>query len=478
MHLFRLRPVLPSLLFILLFLTGLGSAPAQDKAKRPPNLVVIMADDMGYETVGAYGGTSYQTPNLDRMANEGVRFVHAYSQPLCTPSRVQLMTGQYNVRNYTVFGELMKDSTTFGNLLRKQGYATFIGGKWQLSERSKDPLQDPIDFGFGEYFLWQTSKKFNRYNAPVFEANIPSENWSKERIKYDPKAENFGPDLIVNQINAFIARNKDKPFLVYYPMMLPHDPYVKTPDSKNYDPAETEDYPKHNLKNTADMMAYTDKMVGRVLGALEQNGVAGNTLVIFLGDNGTLRKVESKVGGQTVVGAKGAMTDGGTRVPFIVRWTGKVKGGRVTDQLVDTTDVLPTLLKAAGGTTPPGGDGHSLLPLLLHDKPTGRDWVYCFYKNRRDQEEKAREFARDEQYKLYRTGKFYDVAADPLEQTPLPVDGLTGPAKEAHTELQGVLASFDEAKAARQNLPLGKGGGGKKKEKKDKKKNKPDGDAE
>jgi arylsulfatase A len=116
-----------------------------------PNVILIMADDQGYETIGANGGTSYKTPNIDRLAANGMRFENAYAHPLCTPSRVALMTGQYNFRNYTSFGELRLSETTFGNMLRDAGYKTAIAGKWQLSERD---FQAPFHFGFDEYLLW------------------------------------------------------------------------------------------------------------------------------------------------------------------------------------------------------------------------------------------------------------------------------------------------------------------------------------
>jgi arylsulfatase A len=149
-------------LLTLLFLCGLSLTAAATGAQRSttqqgatrPNIILIIADDQGYETIGANGGTTYKTPNIDRLAASGMRFENAYAHPLCTPSRVALMTGQYNFRNYTSFGELRLNEKTFGNMLRDAAYKTAIVGKWQLSEGD---FQAPFHFGFDEYLLWNFS---------------------------------------------------------------------------------------------------------------------------------------------------------------------------------------------------------------------------------------------------------------------------------------------------------------------------------
>jgi len=451
------RPRLTVLLLLAAVLHGCGEAPAPPApaeeatasgapgAPRPPNLVVILADEMGYETVGAYGGTSYRTPNLDKMAAEGVRFDHAYAQTRCTPSRVQLLTGKYNVRNYTTFGRMEPEETTFANRLREHGYATFAAGKWQLSKRSATPQEDPIRFGFGEYYLWFLSKWHTRYNSPTFEAHLPSAGVEMRKIELPPARENFGPDVLVGQIAAFMERHRDRPFLVYYPMVLMHDPYVKTPDSPGYDPTDV-DGETHDLKHLPGMVAYTDKMVGRVLDELDKLGLAENTLVIFLGDNGTHDMATSQANGQTVRGGKGGTTGDDMRVPFIVRWPAKVPGGRVSDQLVDTTYVLPTLLQAAGVPVPPGMDGHSLLPLLEEGKPTGREWIYCWYNESNRDEDNVIEFVQGPRYKLYADGRFFDLIADPREKRPLDTNLLNDPGKKALIQLDDALASFKNAR--------------------------------
>ncbi|MBT8046095.1 MAG: sulfatase-like hydrolase/transferase, partial [Pontiella sp.] len=237
-----------------------------------PNIVLIMADDLGYECIGANGDSEYATPVLDGLAASGMRFEHCYSQPLCTPSRVKIMTGISNVRNYDTFGILDTKATTFANLLKSNGYATAIAGKWQLG---KDPAQ-LAKFGFDEYCLWQLEKKGSRYNDLVCLQLNTGEQLSG----------GYGPDKVNGFILDFITRHKDQPFFCYYPMLLPHSPFEPTPDSKTRDADK-----KSNFK---DMVSYMDKMVGQVIAHLEELGIHENTLVLFTGDNGTHKSITSQ----------------------------------------------------------------------------------------------------------------------------------------------------------------------------------------
>ncbi|MBY0325475.1 MAG: sulfatase-like hydrolase/transferase, partial [Gemmataceae bacterium] len=181
-------------------------------AEAKPNLILIMADDLGYETIGANGGTSYKTPNLDKLASTGARFTHCYVQPLCTPTRVQLMTGLYNIRNYINFGNMNPKAVTFANHLKPAGYATCITGKWQLGH----DLELPKKFGFDEYCLWQHTRRPPRYANPGLEINGVEKNYSNGE---------YGPDLVNDYAIDFIKRSKASPFFLYYPMMLTHSPY-------------------------------------------------------------------------------------------------------------------------------------------------------------------------------------------------------------------------------------------------------------
>lgn len=410
-----------------------------------------MADDLGYETVGAYGGESYSTPNIDRLADEGLRFDHAYSQPLCTPTRVQIMTGRYNVRNYDIFEKLPKGQTTFGNVLCDAGYKTFIGGKWQLSENIAGSFDDPIHFGFDEYFLWQLDRRPRRYYGPGFEVNIPAKGWNKERVDYSASAGHFGPDLVVDQINAFIERNQAEPFFIYYPMMLSHDPFLPTPDHPDYNPTAT--FEPNNPVYFQAMAEYTDKMVGRILDQLDALELSDDTLVIFCGDNGTKDNVTSILNGQTIRGGKSETTNAGTHVPFVARWPGIITAGQSTDVLIDFTDVLPTLAAAAGVDAPTALDGYSLLPELQSRAGSLRQWSYCWYKPRNDNENEVAEFARTQRYRLYRSGQFFDLQEDVLEQSPLDTNALSPEQQAVYDSLISVLAGFDTVVADRQQAP-------------------------
>ena len=371
-----------------------------------PNIVLIMADDLGYECVGANGGTSYKTPVLDRMAERGMRFEHCYSQPICTPSRVKLMTGISNIRNYIKFGLLDPKATTFANILKKEGYATCVVGKWQLL----GGVEGPRRFGFDEHCLWQLNRRPSRFPNPGLEVN-------GKQVDYE-KGE-YGPDVVSDYACVFIGRNKDKPFLVYYPMILTHCPFEPTPDSKDWNPASkgSPTY-KGDAKYFGDMVTYMDKIIGKILRKLVDEGIRENTLVVFVGDNGTDKPVVSSMGGRQVVGAKGAMHDGGNRVPCIASWPGTIPAGRVSREILDFSDFLPTFCEMSGASVPAGIDGKSLLSTLKGDGRTHRDWIYMWY-SRSGNNRQARQFVRNQRYKLYGNGKFFDIEKDVLEKAPL-----------------------------------------------------------
>ena len=190
---------------------------------KQPNIILIMADDLGYETLGCRRRQSYKTPNLDELAADGMRFDRCYVQPLCTPTRVGLMTGMSNARNYIEFGTMDPKATTFGNLLKNAGYATAS----PASGSSADDKDLPQRFGFDESCLWQHTRRPPRYANPGLEYN------GEER---DFKNGEYGPELVNDFALEFITKNKSKPFFLYYPMMLTHAPYQPTPDSPDWDP--------------------------------------------------------------------------------------------------------------------------------------------------------------------------------------------------------------------------------------------------
>lgn len=405
-----------------------------------PNIILILSDDMGYETIGANGGTSYQTPELDKLATTGVRFEHCYAQPLCTPSRVQLMTGIYNVRNYVAFGVLDRGQTTFAHLLKKQGYATCIAGKWQLG---KEP-DSPQHFGFDESCLWQHTRENTnagnldtRYSNPQFEINGKAVDYTKGE---------FGPDITNDFICDFIGKNKDRPFFAYYPMILPHCPFVPTPGSPDYDP-KSKGSPtyKGDPKYFGDMVAHVDKEIGRIIARLESLGLRENTLVIFTGDNGTDAPIVSMMNDKAVAGGKGKPTDAGTRVPLIASWPGVVQQGVASRDLVDFTDFLPTFCEATGATIPEALkiDGRSFMPQLRGEKGRPREWVYSWYSSKGGPKART-EWARNQRYKLHANGKFFDIDKDVLEEKP--ITDLSQDEIQIRDALQKALDQFKDVR--------------------------------
>lgn len=432
-----------------------AAAPASSR----PNLILILADDLGYETIGANGGTSYATPVLDRLAAGGVRFTHGYAQPLCTPTRVQLMTGQYNVRNYVQFGYIEPTVVTFAQLLRQAGYATAITGKWQLGTA----VDLPRRLGFDEYYLWQHTRRPPRYANPGLEYNgVPKDFQQGE----------YGPDLFHQQACDFITRHRERPFCLYYPLTLTHDPYQPTPDSPDWDPRLASEKEQRHERHFGEMVTYMDKLIGRLVAHVEALGLRERTLILFVGDNGTGRAATSRMGAVSVPGGKGLTTTYGMHVPLIASWPGGIARGHVCHDLVDTTDFLPTLLDAAGVPPPPSLvlDGRSFLPQLRGERGTPRAWSYGWYSPRQGANASmtVREFAFDQRYKLYRSGAFYDCQADVLEASPLAVATLTGDAAAAARKLQAALDQYRDARPValdRQFRPEGDTGAGPEKKK-------------
>ncbi len=442
-----MKPIL-TLLTSLLILLPLVVLDAAEAPAKKPNIILILADDLGYECIGANGGKSYQTPHLDRIAQTGVRFEQCYAQPNCTPTRVQLMTGMSNVRNYVSFGSLEKSQTTFGHLFRDAGYATCIAGKWQLG--SKDATL-PGHFGFDEHCLWSMLGRGERYADPSLTLNGEFKTFPGK----------YGPDVCQEFVVDFIRRNRSRPFLVYYPMILTHGHYEATPDSKDYGQPSAK-AKSANQQHFADMVAYMDKLVGGLTKELQSLGLSDNTLLLFTGDNGTGRGTTSTLeDGSEQDGEKGSTTRAGMHVPLIASWPGKMKPGTVCPDLVDMTDFLPTLCEAAGVVVPKTLtlDGRSFLPQISGEKGQPRDWIYSYWVPLRASQTEhvgsrgAVEQAFDKHFKLYSTGKFFDLDKDVEENSPHQIADLQGEAANAARKLQAALEQFKDARPASLSPP-------------------------
>jgi arylsulfatase A len=424
------RTTIPTIV-VLLTLCSTGH-PAE---ARQPNIVLILADDLGYETLGCNGGESYKTPNLDRLAANGMRCERCYVQPLCSPTRIQLMTGIYNVRNYKDWAVIDPNTITFATLLKRAGYATAIAGKWQLGTQKDLPQK----LGFGEACLWLHTRRPPRYANPGLEYNGEERDFNNGE---------YGPDVVSDFALDFIDKHKSKPFLLYYTMMLVHKPFQPTPDSHDWDPKAKSEKGVDDVKHFPDMVAYMDKLVGKLIAKLDEAGVGDNTLILFVGDNGTAHGVVSKFRGGKYEGGKGMSNDRGMHVPLIANWPGHIRKGGVNGDLVDSTDFLPTLCEAAGVKVPASLaiDGHSFYPQIMGSKASPREWIYSWFSMHGGP--RGREFAMDKTHKLYRNGRFVDLAADPLEERPMRVETVTGEKAAAASKLKDVLAHYSNARPA------------------------------
>ncbi|MHC5025280.1 MAG: sulfatase-like hydrolase/transferase [Planctomycetota bacterium] len=413
----------------------LATSPVTARGADEPrmNVVLIMADDIGVECFKLHGGRDYATPHLDALAAGGMHFTNCHAQPLCTPTRVKLMTGRSNVRSYTAFSILHPDETTIGEMAQAAGYATFVAGKWQLlgAEHYKEAAgtgTHPRDAGFDEWCLWQVEKLGSRYWGPQLDRNGTLSTFEKTT---------YGPDVSCAAICDFIEAHRAEPFFVYYPMALVHDPFVPTPNS----PDTTA---KKSVEHFGAMVEYMDEIVGRIDAKLAALGLRENTLLIFTSDNGTHRSVRSMTDSGEVRGGKRLTIDAGTHVPLIVSCPGTVPPDSTCADLVDFSDFVPTLVDACGFVPPPNVtlDGRTIWPQLRGEVGSPREWIYCYYNARPGQRGwTERRFVRDARWKLYGDGRLFETATDPLEKTPI-APGASDDADAARARLQRGLDSM------------------------------------
>lgn len=369
----------------LLILAAVWESPRATAAGRP-NIIVILADDIGAKELACYGNTEHRTPNLDRLAATGVKFETCFTSPVCHPTRFMLMTGQYGCHNgiYNFSGKRggpekndpaddIAHHVTFAQLLKPLGYATAVAGKWQLSGKQPDLIRE---CGFDEYCMWGYGGYFTKDEKPrVEEAGIDfrSRYWQPSIIrngKWQPTTlKDYGPDIHTEFVIDFIRRKKEEPFFIYYPMCLTHAPWVTTPDTTQSD----EDKTRSSSRNFKANVEYADKLVGRIVAELDRLSLRNNTVLFFTGDNGTGNDGKSQP------------TERGARVPMIVNGPGIVRPRGPTHELTDLSDVVPTLVELAGGKLPTDRpiDGHSYAKFLLGETDSTRDWIFAFQADRR-----------------------------------------------------------------------------------------------
>ncbi len=411
-------------LLFLVSLAGLVPTSRLPAANPPPNILFILADDLGYGELGCYGQRKIRTPRIDQLASEGLRFTRAYSgNAVCAPSRCVLMTGRHpghaRVRDNAQVGPdgqfpLPEAEVTLGEVLQEKGYRTGAFGKWGLGSPGDEGNANGQGFDrfFGYYSqsvahsyypasLWNNGEVFPLRNDPPVPGHA---SLAEGADPNDPasyaifRGSDYAPDRIHAAALGFLAEWGEMPFMLYYPSIIPHlalhvpeealAPYLA---EQWQDPPFTRPkagYTPHFTPRAAyaAMISYLDRQVGELLDQLAAQGMAENTIVIFTSDNGPTHLNEEvdvdffgSAGGLN--GLKGSLLEGGIRVPQIVRWPGKVTAGTVTSRVVGFEDWLPTLAEIAGGTIPAGLDGISMVPTLLGQTQEERDFLYREFRS-------------------------------------------------------------------------------------------------
>jgi len=397
-----------------------------------------MADDLGHEALGINGADDYKTPVLDSLARNGINFNNAYSQPLCTPTRVKIMTGKPNYINYEYFTYLNPNQKTFGNLFQENGYKTALAGKWQLNgvQFDLDKNQDinrPYQFGFDEYCLWWLRERGDRFANP---------NIVQNGKKLNKSIDDYGPDIFTDFIVDFIDKNKDDPFFIYYPMALVHDPFLPTPDSEDWTDLE-----KRNAGNKpiyfSDMLSYMDKIVGKISKALDKNNL-DNTILIFIGDNGTDTKVVTLNKGTEIRGAKGSTIKYASNIPMIVNWNSQIKKGFTSDAMIDFTDFYTTFEDILNLESKQSY-GKSILPLITNNNYNERQVLITYYDPIWGSGGLGRGvYAQNKEYKLYKNGNFFNFSNDLYEKKPIDVTTLSETDNEIYSLLKTSLDSIPD----------------------------------
>ena len=486
------------LMFALALFQPLQAAP--HRAATPRNVILIMADDLGYHSLSVYGCDEFQTPNLDRLARSGMVFAHCHARAMCSPTRTVLLGGRTLDR--ASMGQVPEHS--MAELLTARGLHCGFTGKWMQRNM-------PWNHGFAEGLV---QVNWYKYYGPHFvafnsggylrEHNLPTP--LPEKMKDHSLAvegadalafklrDEYGPAVLNRFAIDFIERHKERPFFLYYPMKLPHSPALPTPDSKLTSEVkllvdevrdlavEDHGYSLPGGKQwRGDIVAYIDKMIGRLLAKLEEEGLRNNTLIIFTSDNGPGTDGAVRDGIERLPGMKGGVLDGATRVPCLVSWPAEIKPGSVYDGLIDFSDFLPTFVELLGGELPAGShiNGISFAKALRGEQTAGpRRYIYIhdgWHPNPAAKELyeghswsgdpkapagqpltprvdppyshiKAFRYVRGLRYKLYSDGRFYDLIDDLHERRPIASGQASAEAERARVELQQALSSFPEKK--------------------------------
>ena len=395
------------------------SVTAQNKK---PNIIFVLADDLGIDGVSSYGADLFKTPEIDKLAKNGIRYTNAYTVPLCGPSRALILTGRYGFRtgavNQDQTGEFTPArETMMPKILKTAGYTSSMIGKWgQL------PL-GPAEFGFDDYLRFTGSGVFNNTEEKKHKYVLNG----KDLVLKDNE---YMPDLMHDHMVDFLSNHTKDPFYLYYSLVHVHGEIKATPDTK---PGTTD------FKDLyTDNINYMDKLVGKLIHALDSLKLRDNTIIVFFGDNGTAGQAAQigTVNGKKLIGKKGTMQEGGSLVPLIVNWPGVIKKGAVSGNLVDAADFVPTFADIAGASLPNDKklDGTSFAKQIKGATINSRNWIFTGLGNDW--------YVRSADWKLTRAGELYDMRKAPFEEKLTPDSEGTKGIKEG---LQSILAELDPA---------------------------------
>lgn len=429
---------------------------------RPPNIVFILADDLGIGDLGCYGQKVIRTPNIDKLAAEGMRFTGAYSGcTVCAPSRSVLMTGYHmghtSVRGNTGGQSLSSSDVTIPQLLKQAGYVTGGFGKWGLGDLGTEGV--PWQKGFDRFFGY-----LHQIHAHFFYPRFLMDNNERHLLAGNEKGgrQTYSHDVIASKALEFIEANKSRPFFCYVPFTIPHWELLVPEDSlAEYRGKMPErafiDERKHYADQPEGRAAYAgmitrmDRDVGRIVALIEKLGLTGDTIIFFSSDNGAATRLKKEEFFNSTAGLRGHkqnMYEGGIRTPFLARWPGRIKPGSTTPHLCNFADVLPTLCDLAGRRPPAGIDGISFVPTLLGRAKQQRRQPYLYWElprfdaqTKKFRNELPMAAARSGDWKVVRPAhdaalELYNLREDPFEERNL---AESKPAELAR--LEKVLAS-------------------------------------
>jgi len=460
---------------LILMATVLQAATTPSK----PNIVFILADDLGFAELSCNGADAYKTPNIDKLAKGGIRFNHFYTVPLCGPSRALILTGRYGFRTRAVdqdgSGTMVREGEgaeiMTPTVLKKAGYTSAMIGKWgQIL-----PCGNATQWGF-DYVLsfrasgiyWNVEKCADLIKTSKLEGEKGAEGGVRAKPgpyninEKDLKLANneYMPDIMEKNAFEFINNNKDKPFFLYYSLSHVHSQILPTPDSKPM--PEEADAAKRMAITYNDNIVYMDKLVGNLVAELERLKLRENTIIVFMGDNGTAKAQSDRatINGKRLLGSKGTMQEGGALVPFIVNWPGVVPADKLNTNVADSSDLLPTFCELTGAPLPEKRvlDGKSLITQFKGDTTPHRSSIFIELGNAW--------YAREAGWKLNEKGELFDMKDAPFNEILVSADSKDPEAIAARERLSKVLSELNPAGGF---TSAGNGRGGEKEAKKAKK---------